>query len=135
MFIPEGCMLLAHRATLIQYIREYLAVIRPPLNSIMCNHYGTFIFDEKKAIQWILAEELELIYHLFDKNNEHNKYPFNVFHSELNTHLPIPLSVLTSFHIKAPIIYNDNNTIEIGLTEFDLFIKYYSNPELFKLRV
>jgi len=132
MLIPEEPMLLVHRATLIQCITEYLGIIKPPLYHVLWKYYPTLKINESELIKWIIAEELELIYGLFDRTHQHNHIPYGLIHNKLSLSMNVSLSVITAWYIKAPQVYEDNNTIDLKLTELDLFISYYSDLNRFK---
>jgi len=53
----------AHRAVLIQDIKEYTNILKPYINEVLheCSYTG---IDFETMLEWIIAEELELIYGL-----------------------------------------------------------------------
>jgi hypothetical protein len=115
-----------NRAILIQCIAEYVAYITPHLRQAITQIRPTFYNREKEILEWIIAEELELIYSLFVINHKHDHEVYDLIHNKLNLILPRSLSVLTKEYIKAPIIYGDSNLISISITSLDLYIYYYS---------
>lgn len=117
------------RATLIQCISELQAYLRPPLEGLVAQHAfeGAVLED---ALQWILAEELELIYGLFENRHQLRRQarPYNAIYSAVQQLLPVPLSRLVSHYVAAPRIYSDNNQIDLYLRGPDLFLHYYRHP-------
>jgi len=117
--------MLVRKARLIQSINEYLAIINPVLQQIIAFQYPYEMVNKEEIIKWIIAEELELIYCLFDKQHQHNKYPHEFIHNQLTLALHVDLSIITSAYIKAPVLYLDYNTIEVKLICNDLYIDYF----------
>jgi hypothetical protein len=122
-----------HRATLIQDIYEYKEILRPYLDPLM-EPYTTHGISEESTLHWILAEELELIYGLFDESHEHNCFPYVQIHNQLSGLLPYPLSVLTANYVRAPKLYNPESFINLELVGRDLHIKYFAPPTNFLQR-
>jgi hypothetical protein len=121
------------KATLLQDIGEYLAIIEEPLQRIIAKQYNrshSFDNDFRRAmfdevLLWIICEELELIHGLFEDRHVHNKTPHTVFHQELSRILHVPLSILTNWYVKAPRLYGSNNQIRVRIKNRDLYIDYY----------
>lgn len=109
------------RSILIQSIGEYLGIIKPFVFSLLRNTNG----NKSDAIKWIISEELELIYGLFEINHEHNHPLYSKIHNQLDSKLPSSLSRITARYIQAPRIY-DNVSITVEITNIDLIIFYYS---------
>ena len=120
---------LNHRATLIQNIGDFYHVLRPYAEPIF-ETYASSGFDEEDFWLWIIAEELELVYGLFDRHHQtrHEQDPHRMIHSALNSSLPHSLSRYTSHYIRAPKIYGESNLIELETWGIDLYIDYYQPP-------
>lgn len=112
-----------HKSVLIQDIREFTSLLSIPIREIMASHYWTGITEES-ILQWVIAEELELIYGLFVRNHKHNFQPHCFVHNQLNSELMAPLSVLVSHYIKAPRIYAENANIVMEIKSPDLYLHY-----------
>lgn len=108
-----------HKATLIQDIHDYLNIVRELYNPYLDAFIHTGI-DEEYLITWIVSEELELIYGLFDTKHMHNSWPAAQIHSLISS----DLSTLTARYIKAPNLY-DNNIVTITIRNDDLYISFY----------
>lgn len=119
------------RATLIQDLQEYIAYLTPYLEPILENYAHRGI-DLDAALQWIIREEIELIYLLCDPQHLHNHPTYSRIHNELDRSLPgsLSLSMVTSEYIKVPMIYNEYE-IQVRVQERDLYIFYYSSPPPF----
>lgn len=121
--------MLAHRATLIQDIREYRDILRPALNKLLEEYAHTGV-DEESALKWIIEEELELIYCLISDHHIHNHPVYSRIHSQIQEEIPYSLSILTSQYIKAPKLYDENH-IQYKLDDRDLYMTYYAPPPPF----
>lgn len=114
-----------HRATLIQPISEYVALLQWHLEPIL-HAFISHGIGEEEVLAWIIAEELELVYGLFTQNHHHNYYPYVAIHACLSGQ--VSLSALTQIYIKAPKLYPDHNQIHLMMNQFDLIIEYYADP-------
>ena len=116
--------MLQHKATLIQDIQDYLVLLREHITPYF-HPYQLTGFTEESAIEWIIAEEIELMYQLFDTNHRHNAEPYKAIHAQLSS--VMDLSGFTANYIKAPILYTDN-IIEVSIHSSDLHIMYFRDP-------
>lgn len=116
------------RALLIQSIHEFLVLIEEPFESIVQLFGNEPGFCPQQALRWIVCEELELCYGLFDTNHKHNAHPYSGVHNRLDMLMGEwgGLSRVFCQYIKAPQIYDDNNDIEVVLRGWDLYLTYYS---------
>jgi hypothetical protein len=115
----------AIRATLIQNTTEFQAYLKPYLDSVM-EPYASSGVAYEDALEWIVAEELELIYMLFDRKHQMRRRsnPYQWIYASLQTILPVPLSVCVSYYIAAPRLYEDLEVV-IGFQGPDLHIQYF----------
>lgn len=113
----------AHRATLIQDIREYRHLLQKELYQLGVSRE----IPEDSILKWIIEEEIELVYCLFAGGHVHCAQPYAQIHSLLISSLKTSLSVLTEHYIKVPQLYNDNNTIDLALIGSDLHIRFYTS--------
>ena len=120
---------LSHRATLIQNIGDWYAILQPHAQPIF-ELYASEGLSEESIWEWIIAEELELVYGLFDGHHQDHRArdPHRLIHNALDAALPFALSRYTSHYIKAPKVYGDENEISIELLGIDLYIDYYRSP-------
>lgn len=129
-------MLHTGEALLIQGVREYVGLITPIIkrviisiafetNIVKHNLYVTDVFISE-ITKWIIEEEIELIYGLFDKSHQHNLFPHCLIHNRLNKELNNRLSRITAEYIKVPRIYREN-TICLKVDDFDIYIYYYKD--------
>jgi hypothetical protein len=115
------------RAILIQDIQEFIHYIKPYFEPIL----EAYPADEEDIVKWIIAEEIEMTYNLFDINHIHNRRPHINVRDYLDTSLPTGLSKVFSWYIKAPRIYSDHNEIEIVMRGRDLYIQYFAEMKQF----
>lgn len=118
----------AIRATLIQNTSEFQTYLSPYLNRVMENYATTGVVYED-ALEWIVAEELELIHLLFDRKHQHRRraLPYLTIYWDLKAILPIDLSACVSYYLAAPRLYGDLE-IKISFVGPDLYLKYHSDP-------
>jgi hypothetical protein len=112
-----------HRATLIQDITEYRSIVLALLRPVLLN-FASYGYDEEDALEWIVKEEIERIYHLFDGNHIHNHWPLSAIHNHVAASSPILFSKYAEFYLRAPKLYGDNNQVLIELVDQDLWIDY-----------
>lgn len=117
------------KSILIQDISELIQYLSSDLFSILHQfRYGHLLqVHSNKALEWIIAEEIELIYSLFSIKHEHNNGVYLPIYNALNQVTKIPLSTIIGHYVKAPKIYNDHNQISIEIKHRDLYIEYYFN--------
>lgn len=117
------------RALLIQSVVELRDCLQPYLEPLVaqCVFAGA---EYDSALQWILAEELELIYGLFDRRHEpvRRDPPYHQIYCQLRNSLPMDLSRYVSHYVAAPRIYYEQNWIDLELRGPDLHLFYYRNP-------
>lgn len=111
------------QAILIQNIFEYIQYLRPYLYQELQSYIYTGITEEE-ALQWIIAEELELNFSLFTKHHPHNQQPYAEIHNRLQVTMPIALSKLTTHYIEAPKLYGDNVAVTLTIRGGDLYLFY-----------
>lgn len=118
----------AIRATLIQSISELQAALHPHLNSAL-EQFGKEGVTYEDALEWILSEELELIYGLFDERHQGRRghRVYGEIYQIVRAAVEIPLSTLVSHLVSAPILY-DNNLIQLRVLAMDLYIVYSRDP-------
>ncbi len=120
-----------HRATLIQDIKEFMGFIRPHVSDLYSLHAKGQWHSEEDIIKWIIAEEIEMIFGLFDVAHVHNGMNETIIHSLLNQKLKGKLSSIICFYFRVPRIYSDENQIEIKIKGSDLYIKYYTDRQTY----
>lgn len=117
-------------ATLIQDLSEFRVLV-DPLIAAACEqaqprepwHPG-----EEQVLLWLIREELEECYGLFDAYHIHNE-PCGLYARDyVRRQMPqyISLSQWLCFWIKAPKIYADYNQVAVSIKNQDLFIEYHS---------
>lgn len=116
------------RATLIQCISELVAYLQPHLQPLV-EKYAAQGAVYEDALQFVIAEELDLVYMLFDHHHSRHRRctPYVHIYYELRSSLPLELSVVFSHYVSAPRVYNDSE-IQIRLLRTDLYIGYVRNP-------
>lgn len=118
------------RARLIQSIVELQDVLRDPLHWIL-ERYGHPAVTYEDVLTWILAEEIELIYLLFDNQHQVRRHrdPYCSIYQDLRQSFEhVTLSRYVSHYVAAPLIYSDNNSIDLRIEGPDLVLDYYRNP-------
>lgn len=116
---------------MIQDVGTLKAILWPHLNNAYRNLHarGVQRVPRDCAFQWIIAEELELIYGLFCEHHVHNAYEEVMLYSELRSLYEseslISLSQLIAKYVRGPRVYNENNC-EVLLRGRDLYIVYYT---------
>lgn len=126
------------RATLIQSISELQAVLHPHLMvALEQTDQPGLVYQApyeraqlyEQAFEWILAEELELIYGLFDERHQYNRHNpvLGTIYQLVREAVEIPLSTLVSHLVSAPIVY-DNNIVQLRVLAMDLYIVYSRDP-------
>jgi len=118
------------RSILIQSIGEYLGLIKPyVINVVRSLHLPIHQKNiENNAIEWIIAEELELIYGIFVRGHEHNSHIYSIIHNLTDRSMPISLSRVTARYIKAPQIYCEYE-VNLKLNSRDLILEYQSKTQ------
>ena len=112
-----------HKAILIQDIQEYLLIVKEQLNKFL-EQYASYGISEESVLQWIIDEELELIYGLSVNWHDSKLYPQQKIHNQLSSQFC--LSVFTKHYIKMPNLYGDDCLgIEVTISGHDLHIAYY----------
>lgn len=125
--------MLFRKATLIQDIQGYLDILKP-LIARFIEPYLHLGLDEETIFQWIVEEEIERIYHLFTQNHEQRLMPhsmiYNWVQSEVGKTRNMELNRITTYFIKAPRLYSDNNIIDIKVDGRDLHIGFYRDSRI-----
>lgn len=116
-----------HQATLIQDINEYLTLLEEYLTPLFEEHHALQGMSLEGVIQWIIEEELDIIYMLYTKGHAHGLWPYHMFHAELDRRMRLSLSTYTGHYIRAPRLYDDSD-IKLYIRGRDLYIEYYCNP-------
>ncbi len=112
-----------HKATLIQDITDYRSIVWPALTQILSD-YTHLGLSEQDCFEWIVREEIERVYHLFDRQHTHNRWPYNLIHNRVDAALTYPLSRYTRHYLRAPVLYGENNLVLIEVVDRDLWIDY-----------
>ena len=112
-----------HKATLIQDISDYRSLVISALTTVLPEfvHYG---LSEEDCFEWIVREEIERVFHLYDPDHTHNHWPHTLIHNRVDAQLSQPLSRLSTHYLRAPRLYGENNTVLIEVVERDLWIDY-----------
>lgn len=114
------------QALLIQDISLYLAQIKPVVASHI-EAYASSGVTEERVLEWILEEELEVVFGLFANQHDHKRWPYrNIYDLARNE---LDLNKLTKHYIKAPQLYGDNSFIEVRVEGLDLFLWFYEHPK------
>ncbi|MNU19653.1 hypothetical protein D3C71_78860 [compost metagenome] len=118
-----------HRATLIQEITEYRHLVVSLLTRVLPD-YSYLGVSEEDCFEWIVREEIELVFGLFDPGHIHNERPYSLIHNRVNAAAPVPLSRYTTHYLRAPALYGENNQVLIEVFHQDLWIDYgYDYPK------
>lgn len=112
-----------HRATLIQEITEYHDIVYRLLRDILPDH-AYLGLSEEDCFKWIVREEIEEVYHLFDRQHIHGHASYSLIHNRVSAAAEQPLSRYTTHYIKAPQIFGENNIVHIDVIGPDLWIDY-----------
>jgi hypothetical protein len=83
------------------------------------------LIDERRfreLLKWIICEELELVYGLFDATHIHNHPDFQSIHNDLATRLD--LSRWFAAMVAVPEPPTNDNTVEVSLIGNDLTLTY-----------
>lgn len=117
------------RATLIQSISELMTCWFPYLYPLV-EKYAYEGAEYEDALKWIIAEELEIIYGLFDERHQpvRRSPPYHDIYCELRPALPLELSRYISYYVQAPRIYHEHNTVRLDLQGQDLYLYYFRSP-------
>jgi hypothetical protein len=116
----------SYNATLIQDVTEYLAYIEQPLWEILQKFNPREFQSTTAVLKWIISEEIEVLYGLEVIGHRAKLYPYTKIRNKLDRALPLALSTLTMYHIKAPRVYLDNPFVQVDLFHnTDLYIQYY----------
>ncbi|SAK59514.1 hypothetical protein AWB81_01856 [Caballeronia arationis] len=118
------------QATLIQDIREFFAIIQPPLLEIfeqdnVC-FSGASIED---TVEWIIAQQIENCYGLSVQGHTRERSVYSALHDQVANALPYPISLPVRQLIKVPLIYDDQS-VSIDLRGTDLYVFYYIDTAL-----
>jgi hypothetical protein len=124
---------MTHRkVTLIQGIYEYYELLNPHIErSILNRQY--FSVTPRQAFEWIILEAFERIYFLYTGKHNPNDDIFRQITTDVRwttASSGIMLDEITGFYIKAPKLYDDNNFVDIQITERDILIGYSSDISL-----
>jgi len=119
----KNLKLVDHRATLIQEITEYHDIVYALLRQILPDH-AYLGLSEEDCFKWIVREEIEEVYHLFDRQHIHGHSSYSLIHNRVNAAAAQPLSRYTSHYIKAPRVFGENNIVHIDVVGPDLWIDY-----------
>lgn len=76
----------------------------------------------RELLKWIICEELELIYGLFDSTHIHNHPDFQSAHNDLSTRLDLSRWFVTM--VAVPQLLTNDNTVEVSLIGNDLTLTY-----------
>lgn len=112
-----------HKATLIQDITEYRAIVLPALTAVM-PEFASYGLSEEDCFEWIVREEIERVFYLFDATHSHNHWPKTLIHNRVDAQLREPLSRYTTHYLRAPRLYGENNVVLIEVVGPDLWIDY-----------
>lgn len=119
-----------YNATLIQDVGELVAYLRPPLSFVLSKFHPDTYLGEKFVVEWVIREEIEVMYGLSCIGHRHNLDPYRKIRNKLSRMIPVALEKLIPAHIKAPKIY-DNPFVQVDLVldanVADLYIQYYRN--------
>ena len=107
-----------------QCIVDYSVIMLPYIRKAIRSLNLPFSLNEKEVLQWIIEEELELIYGIFTFGHLHNQYPYERIHNLLELSVPAGLSRVTAAYIKGPKLYSTNN-VKVEITNFDLIMEYF----------
>lgn len=113
------------KALLIQDIIDYASIILP-----IIQHYIRYVQPEcyirspEAVLEWIIREEIERTYYLFDTRHQRHLYPYSAIAQYVKGQVPYDFSVLTGQYIKVPLLYGDNMHVEIWVKGRDLYISY-----------
>jgi len=112
-----------HKATLIQDITEYRALVMPALSAVL-PEFANSGLDEESCFEWIVREQIERVFYLFDPNHLHNHWPQTLIHNRVGAQLSQPLDRYTTHYLRAPQLYGENNIVLIEVVGPDLWIDY-----------
>lgn len=113
------------QAKLIQDVGGFLAELQPQFGKIV-ERYKDKGLTQSSFLRWIITEELEVVYGLFDAMHAHSIISFEQPYNELKFMLPFQLSMCFSHYIKAPKIYPDNNLVNVMMLPNNSFCICYT---------
>lgn len=124
---PQFPKRLYRNATLIQNISEFFHLVRPVATGLFEAHCKTGL-DEESFWSWVLAEELEITYQLFESHHQMRRLelPYRDIYSNLVS--LVPLSQYLRQYVRVPQLFGDNNLVTLKLNGVDLYIHYYRYP-------
>jgi hypothetical protein len=118
------------QATLIQDVREFVAVVLPPLLEIFAQDDVCFSgASVEDTVQWIIAHQIEDCYGLSVQGHRRERSVYSALHDQLANVLPFPISLPVRQLIKVPLIYDDQS-ISLELRGNDLYVFYYIDTAL-----
>lgn len=112
-------------AKLIQDCGGFLAELEPQFSRVV-QRYKEQGLTPQSFLRWIICEELEVVYGLFDMCHAHAVASFERPFSELKFMLSFQLSQCFSHYIKAPKIYPDNNLVNVIMLPNNSFCICYT---------
>jgi hypothetical protein len=118
------------QATLIQDIREFVAIIQPPLLELFERDNVCFSgASVEDTMEWIIAHQIENCYGLSVQGHCRRRSVYSALHDQIANALPYPVSLLVRQLIKVPLIYDDQ-FVSLQLRGTDLYVFYYIDTAL-----
>jgi hypothetical protein len=118
------------QATLIQDVREFVAIVQPPLLEIFEQDNVCFSgASVEDTVEWVIAHQIENCYSLSVQGHTRERSVYSALHDQLANVLPYPISLLVRQLIKVPLIFDDQ-TLVVQLRGSDLYIFYYIDTAL-----
>lgn len=118
------------RATLIQSLEEFWAALEPYLMPLVSQYQASGATTED-ALRYVIAEELELVYLLFDVDHQsqRGRSPYAEIYAQLRSVMPGELSRVFTQWIVAPQIYAGELQVTLRIAGFDLYLMYWHSQQ------
>ena len=116
------------KMVLIQDISDVVYILSEHLDDVL----PTFIdhgVNHDEAVEWIIREEIERVYCLFDERHHYKHEPYRTIYSLLKNNLRQYYERLIPAYIKVPRLMGDESNIHIEIRSNDLYIWYTKNKQ------